>query len=262
MGSSSGKSTESMFRGHLLVVEDNAVNQKVVCKVLEKRGLTFDVAENGFQAVKAVNQRFYDLILMDCHMPEMDGYAATAEIRRHPNSVIRHIPIVALTADPLPETNARCLASGMDACLQKPLHPLEFWTVLSRFLPFADEAQNPSALRQLQLMNQPGQPDFAFEMIDAFLQKSHTQFRALRDAWKKRDLAALGEVAHSLKSASAALGANEVSTLAAQLETEATAGRPDQIPVLLRRLLTARKAATQWLIDFKTTSPREVKKTA
>jgi CheY-like chemotaxis protein len=106
-------------RGQILVVEDNDLNQNVLVRILNKLGYGSEVVGNGRQAVDAVGQKRYAAVLMDCHMPEMDGYQATAEIRRL-EAEARHTPIIALTASALAEDRDSCLAAGMDDYIPKP----------------------------------------------------------------------------------------------------------------------------------------------
>lgn len=118
----------------VLIAEDNAVNQKVISRMLEKMGIRADVAANGREAVEMVQMLPYDLIFMDCQMPEMNGYDATAEIRRTERAVRRRT-IVAMTAEATVESRARCLASGMDDFMSKPvvleelIKVLGIWTI-------------------------------------------------------------------------------------------------------------------------------------
>jgi signal transduction histidine kinase/CheY-like chemotaxis protein len=118
----------------VLIAEDNVVNQRVAARFIEKLGCRVDVVANGFEAVDAAGRSPYDLILMDCQMPEMDGFAATAEIRRLETGRPR-TPIVALTASALAGDRERCLASGMDDYLAKPVTATDVATVCSRWLP-------------------------------------------------------------------------------------------------------------------------------
>lgn len=116
----------------VLVVEDNPLNQKVAVRMLEKLGFSVDVAVNGHEAVEAVEARSYSLILMDCQMPEMDGYTATGIIRSRLHT--RRVPIIALTANAFPEDKARCLAVGMDDYIAKPLTLARLKTAVDRWL--------------------------------------------------------------------------------------------------------------------------------
>jgi len=118
---------------HVLVADDNAVNQFVSTRLLQKLGCGSDVVADGAEAVEAVSTRDYDLVLMDCQMPVMNGYEATAAIRRLPGPVSR-IPIVAVTAAALEGERERCLAAGMDDYLSKPTTLQQLATVLRRRL--------------------------------------------------------------------------------------------------------------------------------
>jgi CheY-like chemotaxis protein len=119
--------------GRVLVVEDQAVNRAVVVRLLEKLGCSVDSAENGREALAAVAKQEYDLVLMDCQMPEMDGFEATAQIRRKEDSG-RRVPIVALTAAALAGDRERCLAAGMDDYLTKPVRREQLESLVRRML--------------------------------------------------------------------------------------------------------------------------------
>ena len=152
-------------RGRILVAEDNVINQKVAARLLEKLGYRADVAADGREAIHALIQLPYDLVFMDCQMPEMDGFEATREIRGHEQarrnaqltmmnvqlpeplgpSVIEHsplnighsshIPIVAMTANARDEDRRQCLAAGMDDFIAKPVKHEELAAILKRWLP-------------------------------------------------------------------------------------------------------------------------------
>jgi CheY-like chemotaxis protein len=114
-------------------VEDNIVNQKVASALLGKLGCRVDVAANGREAHGMAAQSPYDLIFMDCQMPEMDGYQATGEIRKREGAA-RHTPIVALTAGVTPEDRERCIQAGMDDYLSKPVSSTAIGAVLARWV--------------------------------------------------------------------------------------------------------------------------------
>jgi CheY-like chemotaxis protein len=118
---------------HVLIAEDNFPNQKVAVLLLKKLGVRMDLAENGSVALEHLMARPYDLVLMDCHMPEMNGYQAAAEVRRRegPN---RNVPIVAVTADVASGSRERALESGMNDFIGKPIHVSELERVLRTWI--------------------------------------------------------------------------------------------------------------------------------
>ncbi len=120
-------------KAHILVVEDNVVNQKVAVRMLETLGHQVDVAANGLEAVQALSEIPYDLVLMDCQMPQMDGYEATAEIRRR-QGAHRHTPIIAMTAGAMRGDEDRARAAGMDDYVVKPATRDQLSAVVDRWL--------------------------------------------------------------------------------------------------------------------------------
>jgi CheY-like chemotaxis protein len=127
----------SETRGHVLVVEDNATNQLVAVGILESLGFTAEVAANGLEALQAMSRRPFAAVLMDCHMPVMDGYTATGQIRRDEGTG-RHTTIIAMTAGAIQGDRERCLASGMDDYVSKPVIPHLLDAVLAHWLETPD----------------------------------------------------------------------------------------------------------------------------
>jgi two-component system sensor histidine kinase/response regulator len=118
----------------ILVAEDNAVNQKLVARLLEKRGHCVKVVANGREALAALDLATYDLVLMDVQMPEMDGFEATGEVRRNEKQTGLRTPIIALTAHAMKGDRERCLEAGMDAYLSKPIRPKELDDLLEKYI--------------------------------------------------------------------------------------------------------------------------------
>ena len=118
----------------VLIVEDNLINQKMAVRMLEKMGYHVDVAANGLEAMKRVKQSAYDLIFMDCQMPEMDGYEATAEIRRHERDS-QHTPIIAMTAHTMQGDREKCLRAGMDDYIAKPIKKESLTGIIQKWAP-------------------------------------------------------------------------------------------------------------------------------
>ncbi len=132
-----GAGTAAVFEGaplRILVAEDNVVNQKVAVRMLERLGVRPDVATNGREAVDLCSLLPYDLVFMDCHMPEMDGYAATAEIRRRQGNAAR-VPIVAMTAEAMQGCREHCLAAGMDDYIAKPVRMEDIVEAVQQWVP-------------------------------------------------------------------------------------------------------------------------------
>ncbi len=119
---------------HVLLVEDNAANQLMAQTLLKKMGYTYDVAQNGIEAIQAVRRTHYDIVLMDCMMPEMDGYEATRQLRAREAGGKWRLPIIALTANALSSDGERCRAAGMDEYLAKPYNLQQLKQVIDRLI--------------------------------------------------------------------------------------------------------------------------------
>jgi CheY-like chemotaxis protein len=126
---------ECLPDAHILLVEDNRVNQKVATGLLRRLGLEIELAENGVEALEKLKNDSWDLVLMDCQMPEMDGYECTRLWREHEGDhPARRLPIVAMTAAALSGDRQRCLSAGMDDYLTKPIRRDELSSILRRWL--------------------------------------------------------------------------------------------------------------------------------
>ncbi len=132
-----GAGEQMLLRGRVLLAEDNVVNQQVALGMLDKLGLVADVAEDGLETLERLAREQYDLILMDCQMPLMDGYETTRRIRVQETATGAHLPVVALTANAMPGDRERCLDAGMDDYIAKPIKLNELFGILSLWLPAA-----------------------------------------------------------------------------------------------------------------------------
>jgi len=250
-------------RNRILLAEDNLVNQKVARSLLEKMNFRVDVVADGLAAISAWQTGKFDLIIMDCQMPQMDGYAATREIRRL-EAGNSHIPIVALTAHAMKGDEEKCRAAGMDDYLSKPIDRAKLDASLERLLP-SSLAMLPAAVKDPSPPSGDAQPgggpspapaplhqpvdwsallksidddqSFARDLADAFIGTGDRELSAIEAALNAGDAATLRVSAHTLKGASANLRASAASAAAAELESAAGSGMSARIPVLAENLV-------------------------
>ena len=206
-----------MFSNKLiLLAEDNVVNQKVAVRQLQKLGYRADAVANGREALEALGRIPYDLVLMDCQMPEMDGYEATAEIRRR-EGALKHTPVVAMTANALEGDRERCIAAGMDDYVSKPVRPEQLAAVLERLLSGAGRgaADAPSVVRDtlppvdLERLHavMGDDPEEVCAIIGVYLEQMTHSLKRLDAAIASGDAAEVNSVAHNCVGVSATCGA-------------------------------------------------------
>ena len=215
------------FRGcRILVADDNAVNQQVAAHMLEKLGCHCELASDGAQAVNLHAANRYDLILMDCDMPGVDGFQATQRIRAAEQPG-RRTPIIALTACTGQGEREQCLASGMDDFLSKPIRPQMLKEMLARWLaPAPAAAENTAETNigdELEAVHEMFGDDFP-ELAALYQNDGAPRLRALREAHACGDLARIAKVAHALGGSSASIGATGLAELCKELETSAKSG--------------------------------------
>ncbi len=220
-------------RPHLLVAEDNPVNQKVALKTLEKLGYRVDVVENGMEALEALARVRYAAVLMDVQMPEMGGYEATAEIRRR-EAPDRHTPIIAMTANAMSGDREAALSVGMDGYIAKPVKAEDLEEILQNWVP--QEEPKPAATRaeegsdgvpsvDWEVLDGPrgirgeGELDLLVELAEIFEEDTPARIAALRDAFERGDAEELRLAAHGLKGGSASLGARRMARIAEGVES-------------------------------------------
>ena len=241
----------------ILLAEDNAVNQKVALRLLERLGYGADVASNGLEAIEALERSQYDVVLMDVQMPELDGLDASRRIcDRWPDTRPR---IIAMTANALPEDREACFAAGMDDYVAKPIRPDALAEALRRVRQVEHDALTPAADASgalgsaalddaaLESLRQLGGDDFLAEVIDTFLADVEMLLATLRRALDEGDAAEVRRMAHTLKSNGATLGAMEFAELCRALEQQAKDGRLQDAPVLVARIEEERRWLEQVL---------------
>jgi CheY-like chemotaxis protein/HPt (histidine-containing phosphotransfer) domain-containing protein len=234
--------TRVQIHARVLLAEDNVVNQRVALSILEKIGCRGDIASTGREAITMLAQHAYDIVLMDCQMPEMDGSAATAIIRKHEASAGQHIPIVAMTANAMQGDRERCLAAGMDDYLSKPVRFSELITILQKWVrsqaeppsqpdfPVTDETQptlppvppssplDAEAFAALKSLESAEDPGFLRSVVEQFVQDTTAHLTTLHLAVNTGDAVALERAAHTLKSTSASMGALKMSMFCHELQ--------------------------------------------
>ncbi len=262
-------STAPTLSGHVLLGEDNPVNQEIALLMLQTIGCTVTVAQNGREVLNHAKQSTHDLILMDCQMPEMDGFEATRLIREWEQSGSRTpIPIIALTAHATPGDREHCLATGMSDYLSKPFSMKRLQAVLSSWLrpsigalkreeppaglvslkrsipvasspePAADASLvvDQKAWKSITSLQRPGKEDALAKILSLYLLDSQDLVNRLREGMLAGDAQAVNQAAHSLKSRSSVLGAVTLSKLCRQFEDLSRQGQLAEAEPLLAQL--------------------------
>ncbi|HET9835704.1 MAG TPA: ATP-binding protein [Rhodanobacteraceae bacterium] len=267
---------ERQLHGVVLLVEDHPVNQQVARRLLERLGLKVELAGNGAEALEKIRQQHFNLVLMDCQMPVLDGYSATRRLREHELAAsVPRLPVIAMTAHAMAGDRERCLDSGMDDYLTKPLDRTLLAETLARWLDLAGTPPAPPA-RIVAKKPEPADPapvavaapvsapkaasktapaiapsstpapevtmtvdvldaatladledimgDELRALVTAYLIDGDARLGAMREAADRNDATEVGKLAHSLKSASANLGAQPLATEAKGVEHDARSG--------------------------------------
>jgi signal transduction histidine kinase/CheY-like chemotaxis protein/HPt (histidine-containing phosphotransfer) domain-containing protein len=219
----------------VLVAEDNAMNQKVAALTLGRLGCTVDVAANGREAAAMAGRFPYDVIFMDCLMPEMDGFAATRAIRGRESTAGRRVPIVAMTANAMAGDRERCLDAGMDDYVGKPIRPEALAAVLARFAPAAPApAVDRAAIAALY-----PEPELARDLARMFLDDSTAYMDDLAAAVAEGNAPAIVFHAHTLKGMAGNLAVSSLQTVFHHLEAAGRSGNLADVGELIERARAA-----------------------
>ncbi|MBF0549700.1 MAG: response regulator [Deltaproteobacteria bacterium] len=238
----------SVFKGaHILLVEDNFINQRVACEILWKAGINVETADSGRQAVEALGRTAYDAVLMDVQMPEMDGYEATALIRLEPG--LSHLPIIAMTAHAMKGDRERCLEAGMNDYITKPIDQKQLFTTLAKWLPLLDrsgeeqtlipdrealageDACLPESVAGIDmgeaLLRLEGNKKLLVTLLNNFGKTFGNVVIEIRQAVDNQDLETARRLAHTLKGTAGNLSAKDLQRAADKFEA-AIAGKDTQ----------------------------------
>ncbi len=264
------KAESTPVGGHVLLVEDNAVNRQVAQRLLSLIGISYEIAENGKEALDAIAARPFDGVLMDCQMPVMDGYTATRIQRQNEGQSAKHIPIIAMTANAMAGDREKCLKAGMDEYLSKPLNRALLEQTLRKWLPAGAKSRPiapppraavvppvapipPSAIGPSVITGQT--PSLVLDtdvirdlvevmggeftdLVRVYLEDTPKAITALEQAASRSNVEGLIAPSHSLKSTSANLGAMGLSELAKRVEHGARAGTltANEAPILVAEI--------------------------
>ncbi len=236
----------------ILIVEDDEVNRKITTKLVEQLGFDSEFAENGAEAVKKVNEKDFDLILMDCQMPEMDGFAAAEKIRARENT---SCPIIiALTAFSAEGEREKCSRAGMDDYLCKPVSKNDLAEIIrkhfsaEKVLPNLDLEANfvqhsfseiitPEILNSLLAIEARGEKNFVSEILQIYCENAETQISMLKIEIENRDTESIKRRAHSLKGSSANIGLEKLTGLFEDLQMQAASENWERIENLIAEII-------------------------
>jgi len=248
-------------RRRALVVEDNPMNQKVAVRMLEKAGCRCELAANGKEAVEALSRSAYDLVFMDCRMPVMDGFEATAMIRNMEGAE-KHTPIIAMTANALKEDRERCLAAGMDDYITKPVMAEALKRVLETCGAGVSGVREPGTpprggvkIRRMQELAE-GDTAMEKELIDLFISGVESRLENIESAIRHRDEETFGREVHSIKGSSANAGAERLARLARQLEAGGLEGGPGEPYRMFEELRSAFEQTRESFLGYLQRQPR------
>ncbi len=250
-GAASSVSDDLASGIRILIAEDNYINQLVAREILEDMGCGVDIAVDGKEALEKLELSPYDAVLMDCQMPEMDGFEATARIRKREEEGGAHIPIIAMTANAMQGDRERCLAAGMDDYIAKPVDPGKIKACLLRWVqgvvepapsapseapPSSESRLEPEPLRMMMDLQNSSGSNLLEKALDRFFTETPQRISVMREALAQSDSNELEHVAHALRGSSATLGATGMSELCENLEAQAEEKKLENAAALIENL--------------------------
>ena len=246
---------------HVLVAEDNFVNQRLVIDILQERGHTYTLAVNGIEVLHLLDRHQFDVILMDSQMPEMDGFQATQEIRRREQASGRHIRIIAVTASAMKEDRERCLAAGMDDYISKPIDADQLIASVEYEAPSTTAETNPAAITAtitaptaMSVTDEPTDSQSTGFDLQAALQRVRGKNQLLREmmailaadlpqalaqidtALSNQDAQSIERIAHHLSGAASTICADEISATLSEIEQLARMHNFEAMPMGVEKL--------------------------
>jgi len=220
----------------VLIAEDNPVNQKVAMLQLKKLGYGSFAVGSGRKAIEELKKRNYALVLMDCQMPDMDGFETTGVIRKSETMTGKHIPIIGLTAHAMEGDREKCIAAGMDDYLSKPTSLEKMSKMLSKWTEESDGKNQKEADERLQDLEMVLPEELLAELMPLFVVSTQRSLDEIRAAIVDKNLEKIIDKAHEIKGAAAGMGATKVSAISKELEFAGKASDWQTIPLHFNRL--------------------------
>ena len=248
---------------NILMAEDNPINQDVTIYMLDLIGAKVKIVEDGSLVVGALSKQDFDIVLMDCHMPNMDGFDATSNVReyekQHPDK--KPIPIIAVTANAMTGDRENCLAAGMNDFISKPFKKQELYDILKKWLPNSTSIKKVAStiphqsvipistnnqdiildqkiLKELSDLGSPEKPDILDKLLNLYMDKMPLQIEKLYQANIERKPEELFKISHNIKSNSATIGAMQLAKLAKELEFLGRSGSTENAEYLVKEIST------------------------
>lgn len=226
----SSNQLKEKIQAHLLVAEDNKVNQRVISSMVEILGATVKVVENGMDAIEALRSEYFDIILMDGQMPEMDGYEATRRIRLgEAGAQNQKIPILAVTANVVQGNAQECYDAGMNDFISKPIDFDDLTYKIKRWVTRGRNVIDKKAIEVLQQLANGGNKNLIKDLVNLFKQETAPVLKTLRSQVQENDFAAAAKTAHHLKSSCANLGAYKMQEITEKIEKLKNTGTQEQL---------------------------------
>lgn len=231
---------------NILLAEDNVINQQVALKILSRLGYEADVVVNGYEVLNAMQKKSYDLILMDCQMPEMDGYSATEEIRKLEKKTGKHIIIIAMTAHALKGDKEKCIASGMDDYITKPFDPKVLSVLIEKQFSSLDKTATVSELNSVPQAESEEENMISIDMdrlhdifgeneesitafIQSFIESTNDLMHEIKEAIRSKNKDAAKSAFHRLKGSSGNSGMKKLHHLSKKAEEAVLASDWDEV---------------------------------
>jgi len=241
----------------ILLAEDNPVLRELTIRQLKKLGLAARPVSSGREVLEAMTRESFALVLMDCKMPDMDGFEATRQIRQREDAIGKHTPIIAMTASAMKGDRDNCLAAGMDDYLSKPVAQTDLKNVIDRWLSSdaletydANGAVGKGPLLNIERLKETYGAEALGETLSMSVKEIHQLLWQISIAAEKSDMRSVVHAVHQLKGLAAVIGAVDMEQIALEIELDAKNGRADALAQGLARLIISAEALSSFMKGF------------